>query len=169
MMRRRGGLVRAAATTAVVAGTAGAVSHHQQQKYAQQAEAQAYEQQQAAPPPQQYAPAPAAAPEDPQIAQLQKLADLHTAGILSDEEFAAAKAKALGICSPPLHPDPRRGSGLAAAGPARAASCEPRARQPLGMIGSGCGPGRIGSDTKGAVSVSIAISGAGGRSPSTWR
>ena len=31
------------------------------------------------------------------MAQLQKLADLHTAGILSDEEFAAAKAKALGI------------------------------------------------------------------------
>ena len=86
-----------AATTAVVAGTAGAVSHHQQQKYAQQAEAQAYEQEQAAPPPQAYAPAPAAAPEDPTVAQLQKLAELHTQGILSDEEFAAAKAKALGI------------------------------------------------------------------------
>src|SRR3954466_15950279 len=91
MMRRRGGLVRAAATTAVVAGTAGAVSHHQQQKYAQQAEAQAYEQQQAAaaaaPPPQQYAPAPApaAAPVDPQMAQLQNLAQLHSQGILSDE------------------------------------------------------------------------------------
>ena len=86
MMRRRGGLVRAAATTAVVAGTAGAVSHHQQQKYAQQAEAQAYEQQQAAPPPQAYAPAPAPAPAapaaevDPQTAQLQKLADLHSSG-----------------------------------------------------------------------------------------
>jgi hypothetical protein len=88
-----------AATTAVVAGTAGAVSHHQQQKYANQAEAQAAEQQQAAaaaaPPPQAYAPAPAA--EDPTVAQLQKLAELHTQGILSDEEFAAAKAKALGI------------------------------------------------------------------------
>jgi hypothetical protein len=91
-----------AATTAVVAGTAGAVSHHQQQKYAQQAEAQAYEQEQAAaasaPPPQAYAPAPAAAaPVDPQMAQLQNLANLHAQGILSDEEFAAAKAKALGI------------------------------------------------------------------------
>ena len=31
------------------------------------------------------------------MAQIQKLAELHTAGILSDEEFAAAKAKALGI------------------------------------------------------------------------
>jgi len=91
-----------AATTAVVAGTAGAVSHHQQQKYNQQAQAQAYEQQQAAatyaPPPQQYAPAPAPAAEvDPQMAQLQNLANLHSQGILSDEEFAAAKAKALGI------------------------------------------------------------------------
>ena len=101
MMRRRGGLVRMAATTAVVAGTAGAVRHHQEQKYQSQAEAQAYEQQQAAaaaaPPPQAYAPAPAAAPEDPTVAQLQKLAELHNQGILSDEEFAAAKAKALGI------------------------------------------------------------------------
>jgi len=86
-----------AATTAVVAGTAGAVRHHQDQKYQQQAEAQAYEQQEAAPPPQAYAPAPAAAPEDPTTAQLQKLAELHNQGILSDEEFSAAKAKALGI------------------------------------------------------------------------
>ena len=35
--------------------------------------------------------------EDPTVAQIQKLADLHAQGILSDEEFAAAKAKALGI------------------------------------------------------------------------
>jgi hypothetical protein len=85
----------------VVAGTAGAVRHHQDQKYQQQAEAQAYEQQEAAaaaaPPPQAYAPAPAAAPVDPTVAQIQKLAELHNQGILSDEEFAAAKAKALGI------------------------------------------------------------------------
>lgn len=94
-MRRRGGLVRMAATTAVVAGTAGAVRHHQDQKYQSQAEAQAYEQQQAA---EASAPAPAAAPAvDDQTAQLQNLANLHTQGILSDEEFAAAKAKVLGI------------------------------------------------------------------------
>jgi hypothetical protein len=31
------------------------------------------------------------------MAELQKLAQLHSAGILTDEEFAAAKAKALGI------------------------------------------------------------------------
>jgi hypothetical protein len=83
-----------AATTAVVAGTAGAVSHHQQQKYQQQAEAQAYEAQAAAPEAAQAAPAPA---EDPTVAELQKLASLHSAGILTDDEFAAAKAKALGI------------------------------------------------------------------------
>ena len=41
--------------------------------------------------------APAAPAEDPMMAQLQKLSALHSAGILSDEEFAAAKAKALGI------------------------------------------------------------------------
>ena len=31
------------------------------------------------------------------MAKLQDLAQLHTQGILSDEEFAAAKAKVLGI------------------------------------------------------------------------
>lgn len=106
MMRRRGmGLVGVAATTAVMAGTAGAVRHHQDQKYAnQQAEQQAqqqaaYEQglvaaQQQAP----AAPAPAAAPAATDItAQLNQLAALHTAGVLSDEEFAAGKAKLLGI------------------------------------------------------------------------
>ena len=98
MMRRRGpGIARMAVGTAVIAGTAGAVRHHQEQKYQTQAEAQAYEaqaaqQQYAAPP--QAAPAPA---EDPKMAELQKLASLHSAGILTDEEFAAAKAKALGI------------------------------------------------------------------------
>jgi len=92
--------------TAVVAGTAGAVQHHQQQKYAsaeaqQQAEAQsAYEQGMAAGQAQQteIAAAPAAAPASTGIDmdQLKQLADLHSAGVLSDEEFAAAKAKLLG-------------------------------------------------------------------------
>ena len=96
------GLLRMAARTAVVAGTATAVSgrvaRRQANKYDQQAEAQAYEQQQAAPPQQQYAPPPAAAPaEDETIAKLQEYAKLHASGVLSDEEFAAAKAKVLGI------------------------------------------------------------------------
>ncbi len=91
------GLLRMAARTAVVAGTATAVSgrvaRRQDQKYAAQ-DQQQYEQQQ-----QQYAPPPepAAAPEDDQATQLQNLAQLHTQGVLTDEEFAAAKAKILGI------------------------------------------------------------------------
>lgn len=38
------------------------------------------------------------APAAPQIdmEQLKQLGDLHTAGVLSDDEFAAAKAKLLG-------------------------------------------------------------------------
>ena len=42
--------------------------------------------------------APAAAPAgDASVAKVQELAALHAQGVLSDEEFAAAKAKALGI------------------------------------------------------------------------
>ena len=46
---------------------------------------------------QQRSSAAAAAPEDDATAQLQNLAQLHTQGVLTDEEFAAAKAKILGI------------------------------------------------------------------------
>jgi hypothetical protein len=94
------GLIRMAARTAVVAGTATAVSgrvqRRQAARYDQQADAEAYNQQQAA---QQYAPPPApVAPAEPDAnAQLQNLAQLHTQGVLTDEEFAAAKAKILGI------------------------------------------------------------------------
>jgi hypothetical protein len=95
-MRRPGvGIVGAAVGTAVIAGTAGAVRHHQEQKWAGQAAEQEAQQQMA---PAQMAPPAAAAPaEDEQMAQLQKLAQMHSAGILTDEEFAAAKAKALGL------------------------------------------------------------------------
>ncbi|MDQ1308138.1 MAG: hypothetical protein QG671_3972 [Actinomycetota bacterium] len=91
------GLMRMAARTAVVAGTATAVSgrvaHRQANKYDAQAQEQAAQQQADAP-----APAVAeASPEDAQMAQLQNLAQLHSQGVLSDKEFAAAKAKALGI------------------------------------------------------------------------
>jgi membrane protease subunit (stomatin/prohibitin family) len=83
------GLLRMAARTAVVAGTATAVSGRVQRRQAaryDQQDAQQYEQQ---------APLPAA--EDDSTAQLQNLAELHTQGVLTDEEFAAAKAKLLGI------------------------------------------------------------------------
>ena len=86
------GLVRMAARTAVVAGTATAVSGRVQRRQAaryDEQDAQQYAQQ--APPP------AAAPPEDDATAQLQNLAQLHAQGVLTDEEFAAAKAKALGI------------------------------------------------------------------------
>jgi hypothetical protein len=108
MMRRPVARLGAAAVgTAVVVGTAGVVHHHQQQKYAQQDAAaqqqydQAYQQgaadaqaqQQAYVPP---SPEPApAAPGSDLTAQLQQLAQLHDSGVLSDEEFTAAKQKLL--------------------------------------------------------------------------
>jgi hypothetical protein len=61
-------------------------------------QAQAYEQgrQEAAPPPPLSA-APAAAPVDPTVEKINQLAQLHASGALTDQEFAAAKARALGI------------------------------------------------------------------------
>jgi hypothetical protein len=94
MLGRRGpGLVRAAATTAVVAGTAGAVRHRQDQKYAAQDQA-AYDQQMAAQ--QAYSAPPPAEPAAPDYAaELEQLAQLKAQGILTEEEFAAQKAKIL--------------------------------------------------------------------------
>ena len=116
MLRRMGrpGLVGMAARTAVVAGTAtavsGSVQRHQQEKAQNQYEQQQYEamqqqeamnaaaqqavaQQQAAA---AQAPPPAPAGGTDVVAELQKLAALKEQGILSDDEFAAAKAKLLG-------------------------------------------------------------------------
>jgi hypothetical protein len=62
-------------------------------------QAQAYEQgqQQAAAPPPSPPAAPASAPADPTVEKINQLAQLHASGALTDEEFAAAKARALGI------------------------------------------------------------------------
>jgi hypothetical protein len=85
------------ARTAAVAGTATAVSgrvrRRQESRWAQQ---EAPAEPQAAP-----APAPAAAPAAPAaqlstIDQLKELADLKAQGILTEDEFAAQKAKVLG-------------------------------------------------------------------------
>jgi membrane protease subunit (stomatin/prohibitin family) len=87
------GLLRMAARTAVVAGTATAVSgrvHRRQSARWEQEDAQQYQQEQY----QQQAPPPE---EEDATAQLQNLAQLHNQGVLTDEEFAAAKAKILGI------------------------------------------------------------------------
>ena len=115
-MRRRGmmrggrpGLVGTMARTAVVAGTAtavaGGVSRRQPGTADQQAEAQAYEQQQAhdqqqamaqqAAAQQAAAAAPAAAPATDVVTQLKELAALKDQGILTEDEFAAQKAKIL--------------------------------------------------------------------------
>ena len=91
------GLLRGVARTAVIAGTATHVSNNvsrrQANKWAQQEAPQQY-----APPQQQYAapaPAPAAAPQESTVDQLKELAALKQQGILTDEEFAAQKAKIL--------------------------------------------------------------------------
>ena len=86
------GLLRMATRTAVVAGTATAVSGRVQRRQAAKYDQQDAQQAAAMPPP-----APAAAPEDDATAQLQNLANLHAQGVLTDEEFAASKAKILGI------------------------------------------------------------------------
>lgn len=103
------GLIRGLATVAVVSGTAtatrNAVNRRQADKNAKaythamnEAAAQAPPQQQYAPPPpppQQYAPSPP--PQDDMVTQLERLADLKDKGILTEEEFAAQKAKILNI------------------------------------------------------------------------
>ncbi|MCL1593789.1 MAG: SHOCT domain-containing protein [Actinomycetia bacterium] len=122
MPRRRGrpGLVGTMARTAVVAGTATAVhgsmtnksnakaadaqaqADANQTAYESQAQLAAMQQEMAAMKAQNAAaatpaPAPAAAPAagDDMMAKLAQLADMKAAGILSDEEFAAAKMKIL--------------------------------------------------------------------------
>jgi Short C-terminal domain len=84
---RRRPLLRAAAV--------GTVGYQASKRGAQAAENEA--QAAAAPPPAPQAPSPADAPEDPTVEKINQLAQLHASGALTDEEFAAAKAKALGI------------------------------------------------------------------------
>jgi Short C-terminal domain len=88
-------LLRGVARTAVVAGTATAVSNRvsrrQANRWAQQDDAQYAQQPQYAEPP-----PPAAAEAPDPIGQLKQLAALKDQGILTEEEFAAQKAKILG-------------------------------------------------------------------------
>ena len=90
------GLLRMATRTAVVAGTATAVSGRVARRQNEQWEAQdqaQYEQQAG----QQAMAQQAAQPASDPNAELQNLANLHAQGVLTDQEFAAAKAKILGI------------------------------------------------------------------------
>ena len=91
------GLLRGMARTAVVAGTATAVSNRVSRRqarrwgYADEPQQAQYAEPAPPPPP----PAPVAPAADP-IAQLKELAALKDQGILTEEEFAAQKAKILG-------------------------------------------------------------------------
>jgi hypothetical protein len=109
----RPGLIGTMARTAVVAGTAsavaGGVSRRQQARVMQAQQEQAAQQaafesqsqladmhaQLDAVQAQQGAPAADTGQSDDLMDQIRKLADMHSAGILSDDEFAAAKAKLL--------------------------------------------------------------------------
>lgn len=91
------GLLRGMARTAVVAGTATAVSNRvsrrQANRWSQQGAMPAgygYAQE----PEPAYDPPPAPAAADP-IEQLKQLGALHEQGVLTDDEFAAQKAKVL--------------------------------------------------------------------------
>jgi len=77
------GMRRRTRRRAIVAGAA--IAHHEDRV---NEEANSYQE----PEPAQYAPPP----EDP-ADEVEHLAQLHDSGALTDEEFAAAKAKALGI------------------------------------------------------------------------
>lgn len=79
------GLIRGVARTAVVAGTATAVSNRVSRR---QANRWAGQEQSA------YA-EPAPAGTDDTLARLRELGDLRTAGVLTDAEFEAQKAKIL--------------------------------------------------------------------------
>jgi outer membrane murein-binding lipoprotein Lpp len=122
MRRRVGRALVAGAVVGGVAHHAGRVSAEndarEQQQSAQIADLQAQQDQMAqqqmmaqqpqyappppqyAPPPPQYAPpapppAPTAAPQPDRIAQLKELGELKAAGVLTEEEFQAEKAKIL--------------------------------------------------------------------------
>jgi len=96
-MGQTGGMAR----TAVVAGTATAVSNRVSRRQANRWAAQEQPQQPAyqEPPPPAYAPPPPAPPPaadaPDMLEQLQKLGELRAAGVLTEAEFAAQKAKIL--------------------------------------------------------------------------
>ena len=83
-------LLRGVARTAVIAGTATAVSNRVSRRQAErwsQEDQQAYQE---APPA-----APAAAPAADPLEQLKQLGELKAAGVLTEAEFEAQKAKIL--------------------------------------------------------------------------
>jgi len=93
------GLLRGVARTAVIAGTATSVSNRVSRRQAGRwAQQDAQQQQYQEPPPQYQQPPPAPAAPDTTnvIEQLKQLGELKEAGVLTEAEFAAQKAKILG-------------------------------------------------------------------------
>jgi Short C-terminal domain len=86
---RRRPLLRAAAV--------GTVAYQGSKRGAMAAQNQAAEAAPPPPPPPAAPAPPAPAPVDPTVEKINQLAQLHASGALTDEEFAAAKAQALGI------------------------------------------------------------------------
>jgi hypothetical protein len=93
------GLMRGIARTAVIAGTAtatsNAVNRRQASKNMAAYDQAAQQQQYAEPAPAPVYAAPAPAPEEDMYSQLERLGALKAQGILTEEEFAAEKAKIL--------------------------------------------------------------------------
>ncbi|MPY92104.1 MAG: SHOCT domain-containing protein [Acidimicrobiia bacterium] len=101
------GLLRGIARTAVVAGTATAVSNNVSRRQQARWDRRAYDEEQPAPSgaPDEaaaaaptYAPAPAPTPAagEDVVGEIERLGALKQQGLLTDAEFAAAKAKLLG-------------------------------------------------------------------------
>ena len=89
------GLLRGVARTAVVAGTATATANAVNRRQASK-NVEAYQQAQQNVAPQQAPPPVAGDSADDDLAKLERLGQLKAQGILTEEEFAAEKAKILG-------------------------------------------------------------------------
>lgn len=89
-------LLRGMARTAVIAGTATHVSNNVSRRQGERWQRKEEQQYAQAPPQEPAAPAAAAPTEADPIEKLRELGELRDKGILTDEEFAAQKAKILG-------------------------------------------------------------------------
>lgn len=95
LMRPRRPLARLAVGAAVGGAASRAGKRHARRDVYNQPARQAYNPTQAAPP--AAAPVPAAAAPVDETGELERLAKLHESGALTDAEFAAAKARVLGV------------------------------------------------------------------------
>jgi Short C-terminal domain len=87
------GLLRGVARVAAISGTATAVSNRVSRRQSSRWAAQDTQSSEPAP---AQAQAPPSAPSEDRVSQLKDLADLKAQGVLTDQEFAAEKARILG-------------------------------------------------------------------------